>query len=85
MPHHPTPIPHTKNTRSTNIDQYDATIDPQDHLDTFEASILFHGASDLIMCRAFPLTLMHTTLQWFTQLEHHNIDDSIMLANKFNI
>ncbi|CAL0299534.1 unnamed protein product [Lupinus luteus] len=34
----------------TNIDQYDGTTDPQDHLDAFEASMLFHEATDPIMC-----------------------------------
>ncbi|KAF1889998.1 hypothetical protein Lal_00025329 [Lupinus albus] len=38
-------------TRPTNIDQYDGTTDPQDHLDNFEASMLFHGASHTIIYR----------------------------------
>ncbi|XP_019432574.1 PREDICTED: uncharacterized protein LOC109339570 [Lupinus angustifolius] len=30
-------------TRTNNIDQYDGFTDPQDHLDAFEAYMLFHG------------------------------------------
>ncbi|KAF1868518.1 hypothetical protein Lal_00008327 [Lupinus albus] len=51
-----------KFARITNIDQYDGTTDPEDHLDAFEASMFFHGASDPIICRAFSLTLKHIAL-----------------------
>ncbi|CAL0328659.1 unnamed protein product [Lupinus luteus] len=71
-------------TRPTNIDQYDGTTDPQDHLDSFEASMLFHGATDPIMCRAFPLTLKKAALQWFTRLTPNSISTWATLASSFN-
>ncbi|XP_019430077.1 PREDICTED: uncharacterized protein LOC109337537 [Lupinus angustifolius] len=70
--------------RPTNMDQYDGTADPQDHLDAFEASMLFHGASNPIMCRAFPLTLTKAALQWFTRLAPNNINTWETLASIFN-
>ncbi|XP_019432841.1 PREDICTED: uncharacterized protein LOC109339779 [Lupinus angustifolius] len=70
--------------RPTNMDQYDGTADPQDHLDAFEASMLFHGATDPIMCRAFPLTLKKAALQWFTRLAPNSINTWETLALAFN-
>ncbi|XP_019433535.1 PREDICTED: uncharacterized protein LOC109340324 [Lupinus angustifolius] len=66
------------------MDQYDGTADPQDHLDAFEASMLFHGASDPIMCRAFPLTLKKAALQWFTRLAPGSVNTWETLASVFN-
>ncbi|XP_019427165.1 PREDICTED: uncharacterized protein LOC109335486 [Lupinus angustifolius] len=77
------PLPSHFN-RPTNMDQYDGTADPQDHLDAFEASMLFHGATDPIMCRAFPLTLKKAALQWFTRLAPNNINTWETLASAFN-
>ncbi|XP_019417123.1 PREDICTED: uncharacterized protein LOC109328216 [Lupinus angustifolius] len=71
-------------TRPANMDQYDGTANPQDHLDAFEASMLFHGATDPIMCRAFPLTLKKAALQWFTHLAPNRINTWETLALAFN-
>ncbi|XP_019418551.1 PREDICTED: uncharacterized protein LOC109329335 [Lupinus angustifolius] len=71
-------------TRPTNMDQSDGTVDPQDHLDAFKASMLFHEATDPIMCRAFPLTLKKAALQWFTRLAPNNISTWETLALAFN-
>ncbi|XP_019432723.1 PREDICTED: uncharacterized protein LOC109339687 [Lupinus angustifolius] len=70
--------------RPTNMDQYDGTADPQDHLDAFEASMLFHGASNPIMSRAFPLTLKIAALQWFTRLAPNSTNTWETLASVFN-
>ncbi|XP_019462944.1 PREDICTED: uncharacterized protein LOC109361867 [Lupinus angustifolius] len=71
-------------TCPTNMDQYDGTADPQDHLDASEASMLFHGVADPIMCRAFPLTLKKAALQWFTRLAPNIISAWETLALAFN-
>ena len=36
---------------------YDGTTDPLDHLESFKALMLLHGATDGVMCRAFLATL----------------------------
>ncbi|XP_019425073.1 PREDICTED: uncharacterized protein LOC109333948 [Lupinus angustifolius] len=72
-------------TCPNNIDQYDGTTNPQDHLDALEASMLFHGATDSIMYRVFPLTLKRAALLWFTHPTLNNIDQWTTLANGFNI
>ncbi|XP_019414563.1 PREDICTED: uncharacterized protein LOC109326325 [Lupinus angustifolius] len=77
------PLPSHFN-RPTNMDQYDGTADPQDHLDAFEASMLFHGTTDPIMCRAFPLTLKKAGLQWSTRLAPNSINTWGTLASAFN-
>ncbi|XP_019418541.1 PREDICTED: uncharacterized protein LOC109329322 [Lupinus angustifolius] len=71
--------------RPNNIDQYDGTLDPKDHLDTFEVTMLFHGASNPIMCWAYPLTLRCVDLQWFMRLIPNSIDQWSTLADKFNV
>ncbi|XP_019442290.1 PREDICTED: uncharacterized protein LOC109347006 [Lupinus angustifolius] len=76
------PTYHPNQSRTTPA--YDGTADPQDHLDAFEASMLFHGATDPIMCRAFPLTLKKAALQWFTRLAPNSINTWETLALAFN-
>ncbi|XP_019431618.1 PREDICTED: uncharacterized protein LOC109338767 [Lupinus angustifolius] len=80
------PLPSQFN-RPTNTGQYDGTAHPQDHLDAFEASMLFHGETNPIMCRAFPLTLKKAkkaALQWFTRLAPNSINNWGTLASAFN-
>ncbi|XP_019450636.1 PREDICTED: uncharacterized protein LOC109352906 [Lupinus angustifolius] len=72
-------------TRPSNIEQYDGISDPRDHLDAFEASMIFHGATDPIMCQAFPLTLKRDVLHWFTRLAPNSIEQWATLTNGFNI
>ena len=36
----------------TNLEQYDGSINPQEHLEGFRATVLLFGAPNAIMCRA---------------------------------
>ncbi|KAG8365105.1 hypothetical protein BUALT_Bualt18G0069600 [Buddleja alternifolia] len=38
-------------------ESYDGTSDPRDHLESFQALMVFHGVTDAIKCRAFSATL----------------------------
>ena len=41
----------------TNLEAYDGSINPQEHLKGFRATMLLLGAPDAIMCHAFSTTL----------------------------
>ena len=43
------------------IELYDGSSDPLDHLEAFKALMLLHGANDETLCRAFPATLRKAT------------------------
>lgn len=57
----------------TNLKSFKGTKDPQEHLDTFMASMLYQGASDPIMCRALSTTLKNVVLRWLTTLSPKSI------------
>ncbi|RYQ85853.1 hypothetical protein Ahy_B10g105477 isoform B [Arachis hypogaea] len=53
--------------------KYDGTKDPQEHLTAFEARINLEGATDVVQCRAFPVTPSRTSnqmVQWPPQWVH---------------
>jgi hypothetical protein len=50
------------------IEKYDGSEDPQDHLEAFREHLILHGTPDEIACRAFPLTLKGVAKDWFTGL-----------------
>jgi hypothetical protein len=50
------------------IEKYDGSEDPQDHLKAFRELLILHGTLDEIACRAFPLTLKGVAKDWFTGL-----------------
>uniref|UniRef100_A0A6I9QMS4 Uncharacterized protein LOC105037092 n=1 Tax=Elaeis guineensis var. tenera TaxID=51953 RepID=A0A6I9QMS4_ELAGV len=50
------------------LEAYDGTSDSVDHVETFKAAMLLQGASDAILCRAFPPTLKEVARQWYLSL-----------------
>jgi hypothetical protein len=50
------------------IEKYDGSEDPQDHLEAFQEHLILHGTPDEIACKAFPLTLKGVAKDWFTGL-----------------
>ena len=49
------------------IEAFDGTKDPVDHLNTYENKMELHGYQDPIRCRAFAITLKGPTLAWFNK------------------
>ncbi|MQM09242.1 hypothetical protein Taro_042107 [Colocasia esculenta] len=71
----------------STIAPYDSTSNPADHIHGFESHMVFHGASDVAKCRAFPATLKETARAWFEALPagsissfHHDQGRSQLLA-----
>lgn len=47
-------------SRPLNLDLYDGTRDPRNHVQFFKSQIIFLGASDEMMCRSFLLMFRNT-------------------------
>ena len=50
------------------IEAFDGTKDPVDHLNTYKNQMELHGYQDIVRCRAFAITLKGPTLAWFNRL-----------------
>ena len=67
----------------TNIDHYDGTTDPTEHLDAYFSTMTYHGASEELMCRTFPIYLKKAALRWFNSQPPRSILSWEDLSRKF--
>ena len=69
------------------IEVFDGTNDPVDHLNTYKNQMELHGYQDPVRCRAFAITLKGPALAWFDRLPPLSIssfrDLSIMFVSHF--
>ncbi|MQL95537.1 hypothetical protein Taro_028211, partial [Colocasia esculenta] len=56
----------------------------QHHVHGFESHMVFHGASDVTKCRAFPATLKETARAWFKALPAGSISSFHQLKKSFS-
>ena len=75
------PIPNR--FRMPQVDPYDGTTDPLDHLESYKALMRVQGATDALLCIAFPATLRKAARVWFTRLEPESISSFHQLEGKF--
>ena len=54
--------------RMPQIETFDGTKDPVDHLNTYKNQMELHGYQYPVRCRAFAITLKGLTLAWFNRL-----------------
>ena len=54
--------------RMPQIETFDGTKDPIDHLNTYKNQMELHGYQDPVRCRAFAITLKGPALAWFNRL-----------------
>ena len=54
--------------KMSQIEAFDGTKDPVDHLNTYKNQMELHGYQDLVRCRAFAITLKGSALAWFNRL-----------------
>ncbi|KAK4394706.1 hypothetical protein Sango_1624900 [Sesamum angolense] len=66
-----------------NINEYDGTKDPQDHLDRFLAKADLIDISDTAYCKIFRTTLAGKAMTWFNQLPIGSIDNFEQLSQCF--
>ncbi|XP_043710610.1 uncharacterized protein LOC122659575 [Telopea speciosissima] len=66
-------FPFPKGSKMPVLEYYDGTSDPVQHLEGFNALMAYCGASNPIMCRAFPTTLCGAARTWFNRLPPKSI------------
>ena len=69
--------------RMPQVENFDGSKDPLDHLEFFMTLIHLQGASDEIICRAFPTTLKGPIRIWFSRLTPNSISTFKDLSTQF--
>ena len=59
--------------RMPQVESYDGSKDPLDHLKSFKTLMHLQGVVGKIMCRAFPTTLKGPARIWFSKLTPNSI------------
>ncbi|KAF7830803.1 uncharacterized protein G2W53_013136 [Senna tora] len=67
----------------TQLKHYDGTSDLVAHVNSFKAAMLYAGAPDEVMCRAFPSTLDGDAQLWFSDLPSGSISSFRQLSKRF--
>ena len=65
------------------VESYDGSKDPLDHLESFKTLTHLQGVADEIMCRAFPTTLKGLVRIWFSKLTPNSIGTFKELSAQF--
>ena len=66
------------------VENYDRSKDPLDHLESFKTLMRLLGVPDEIMCRAFPTTLKGPARIWFSRLTPNSISTFKELSAQFS-
>ena len=69
--------------QNAEIETFDGTKDPIDHLNTYKNQMELQRYQDLIRCKAFAITLKGPTLAWFNRLPPSSISSFIDLSIAF--
>ena len=75
------PLP--ANFKMPQIEAFDGTKDPVDHLNTYKNQMELHAYQDPVRCRAFAITLKGPTLAWFNRLPPSSISSFRELSVAF--
>ncbi|XP_030936091.1 uncharacterized protein LOC115961211 [Quercus lobata] len=65
------------------VEVYDKSRDPLDHLESFKTLMHLQGVPDEIMCRAFPTTLKGPARVWFSKLTPNTVSTFKELSGHF--
>ena len=69
--------------RMPQIEAFDGTKDPVDHLNTYKNQMELHGYQGPARCRAFAITLKGSTLAWFNRLPPSSVSSFRELSIAF--
>ena len=69
--------------RMPQVEVFDGTRDPVDHLNTYKNQMELHGYQDPVRCRAFAVTLKGPALAWFNRLPLSSISSFKELSIAF--
>ena len=70
--------------RMPQVETYDGSKDPLDHLESFKTLVHLQGVVDEIMCWAFPTVLKSPTRVWFSRLTSNYISTFNELSAQFS-
>ena len=65
------------------VESYDGSKDPLDHLESFKTLMHLQGVTNEIMCRAFPTMLKGPVRIWFSRLTSNSIGNFKELSSQF--
>ena len=65
------------------VEAYNKSKDPLDHLESFKTLMHLQGMADEIMCQAFPTTLKGPARVWFSRLTPNSISTFKELSEQF--
>ena len=69
--------------RMPQIEAFDGTKDPVDHLNTYKNQMELHGYQEPIQCRTFAITLKGPALAWFNRLPPSSVSSFRELSIAF--
>ena len=69
--------------KMSQVEAFDGTRDPVDHLNTYKNQMELHGYQDPVRCRAFAITLKGPALAWFNRLPPSSISSFRELSIAF--
>ena len=69
--------------RMPQIETFDGTKDPIDHLNTYKNQMELHRYQDPVQCRAFAVTLKGPALAWFNRLPPSSVSSFTELSIAF--
>ena len=69
--------------RMPQVEAFDGSRDPVDHLNTYKNQMELHGYQDPVRCRAFAITLKGPALAWFNRLPPSSISSFRELSIAF--
>ena len=78
-----TSFPLSPKFRMPQVENYNGSKDPLDHLESFKTLMHLQGVPDEIMCRAFPTTLKGSARIWFNRLTPSSIGTFKELSAQF--
>ena len=65
------------------LESYDGSKDPLDHIESFKTLMLLHMTPDKVICRAFLTTLKGAARVWFSKIPLGTIADFEQLSKGF--
>ena len=65
------------------VEVYDGSQDPIDHLESFKTLMHLQGVPNEIMCRVFPITLKGLARLWFNKLAPNTVSTFNKLSGHF--
>ena len=65
------------------VDPYDGTTDPLDHVESYKTMMMIQGASDALLCIAFLATLRKAARAWYSGLTPRSIQSFRQLEKPF--